>query len=234
MTKNGVLCGLGHLACHRIWVYHCICVSRALLSADKNLFDADDVVAQWFPLTSNACSMFLFAGADHFTICLDHAWDIDRHIWRTVTVRSGAECLILVKSFINIWLTICTIVCARKLALASICSSIVWYIMNEHVLSVMSGTRIWLHGCKQALDLACTWYMHWCVCRCASLCNVCACFFFHVCSICMCKWMWWWLICVQEIHIPVIIEWPVASLTRLFRLCCFLLFLAVQALIVRV
>lgn len=35
--------------------------------------------------------MLLFAETDHFTICLDHAWDIDRRIRCTVTVRRGAE-----------------------------------------------------------------------------------------------------------------------------------------------
>jgi len=79
--KPFVLVGMGHLAKHRMWTLNFVCVSHIVLAMDTTLvFDADDVFARRLPFTSIDGCVSLFVDTDHFTLALDHAWDINRRI----------------------------------------------------------------------------------------------------------------------------------------------------------
>lgn len=75
-----LLCS-GHPSRNRIRTSVFVCISRIVLGAHTALFfNADDVVAERFPLNSIDCGVSYFIDTDHFTMVLDHAWDIAKRM----------------------------------------------------------------------------------------------------------------------------------------------------------
>lgn len=72
----------GHPPSYRVWTRDCIFVSHA----DNAVFEADDVLAERFPLASISRSVSFFDGTDHFLMTIDHAWDIAKRIRCGVSV----------------------------------------------------------------------------------------------------------------------------------------------------
>lgn len=80
-VKAHVLSGMGHPSWYRSWTSSVAYVSRVILRADSALhFHSDEVLAERFPLSSIDGSVSRFMDTDHFTIVLDHAWDIARRV----------------------------------------------------------------------------------------------------------------------------------------------------------
>lgn len=79
--KSFLLVRSGHPSKYRYLTSAFVCISRIVLDADTALFfHADDVVAERIPLCSVDCGVSFFIDTDHFTMVLDHAWDISKRM----------------------------------------------------------------------------------------------------------------------------------------------------------
>jgi len=81
MHKAFVLIQMGHVGKQRLWTWNFVCVTNTVSFADATwVFDGDDVIARRLPLISIDACVSQFVDTDHFSLVVEHAWDIAMRI----------------------------------------------------------------------------------------------------------------------------------------------------------